>query len=106
MGIMGTNNDFAVLEDGTLLDGVHDPEVCTPPCVLHSPSDHHMRGMRLLWRQDRKMFERICEHGIGHPDPDQMAFWESIGRAEVEGVHGCCGICCHPPVGHDEDPTD
>jgi hypothetical protein len=31
--------------------------------------------------------ERICEHGIGHPDPDQ------IMRDEAGWVHGCDGCC-------------
>lgn len=33
--------------------------------------------------------ERICPHGIGHPDPDEINLDEN-GRS----VHGCCGICC------------
>jgi hypothetical protein len=37
-------------------------------------------------------FERICPHGIGHPDPDDMAYWKSIGE-ESMGVHGCDGCC-------------
>jgi hypothetical protein len=32
--------------------------------------------------------ERICPHGIGHPDPDDPAF-----KNPIEGVHGCDGCC-------------
>ncbi len=32
--------------------------------------------------------ERTCAHGIGHPDPDSLAW---LG---CEGIHGCDG-CCH-----------
>ena len=65
-------------------------------CVVHNPSDHNMRNFPLLWRSDRKMFERTCPHGIGHPDPDHMSWYErTYGEHEAyyEGVHGCDGCC-------------
>ena len=62
---------------------VHSPKDCQgSPCVIHNPSDHHMRGWYLHWRVDRHCFERICVCGVGHPDPDD------IGH---DGIHGCCG---------------
>jgi hypothetical protein len=67
-------------------------ETCEKACVIHNPTDHHMKYWQLHWRHDRGMFERICRHGIGHPDPDQFPFWEATGR-EAEKVHGCCGCC-------------
>jgi hypothetical protein len=61
--------------------------------VIHNPSEHYMAEWTLHWRGDRKIFERICpDHGVGHPDPDQFAYWESIGE-DWQGVHGCCGCC-------------
>jgi hypothetical protein len=62
------------------------------PCVIHRPSDHHMRQMPLNWRGDTGVMERICPHGVGHPDPDATAFAESQGRGYY-GVHGCDGCC-------------
>jgi hypothetical protein len=82
-----------------VLKNVHEPSACAgQPCVIHNPSDHHMRDWQLHWRSDRKMFERICPCGVGHPDPDQIAYWErSLPErlAQAESVHGCCG-CCSP----------
>jgi hypothetical protein len=53
-----------------------------------------MRDWPTHWRGDRGLMERICPCGIGHPDPDDLAFKESIGiDAHVEGIHGCCGCC-------------
>lgn len=73
---------------------VHDKEGCKGHCVIHNPSDHHMKDWPTHWRQDRGLMERLCEHGTGHPDPDDLAFKESIGmNIEVEGIHGCCGCC-------------
>ena len=33
--------------------------------------------------------ERICDHGIGHPDPDEFR----IRNGEDDGIHGCDGCC-------------
>lgn len=85
--------------EGLNLVNVHDESECVAPCVIHAPTDHHMRGWQLIWRSDRQIFERICPHGVGHPDPDQFAYWDREGL-EFEGVHGCDG-CCHPPKAMD-----
>lgn len=72
-------------------------------CCIHNPSDHPLRAAPLVWRQagifDWKPshMERMCEHGVGHPDPDSLAFLRRNGKndlAEILGSHGCDG-CCH-----------
>jgi len=76
------------------------------PCVIHAPTDHSMSAMPLIWRWDRGIFERSCAHGVGHPDPDQEAYWrESGGQARVESemVHGCCGQGCCVPTNPNSD---
>jgi hypothetical protein len=68
-------------------------------CVVHKPSDHHMRHMRTIWRNDRAFMERICEHGVGHPDPDQVKYWKTTlpeEEARAQAVHGCDGCCVKP----------
>ncbi len=65
----------------------HPLERCESPCPIHRPGEHHMVTWQLHWRDDRRIFERICEHGVGHPDPDSTP--------EGHGVHGCDG-CCDP----------
>ena len=83
---------------------IHKPDDCAtdPVCVVHNPTDHHMRDWRLNWRGDRGIVERICPHGIGHPDPDQFEYWRSLGR-EYEAVHGCDG-CCEMAYGYQTPP--
>ena len=79
-----------------MLTNVHDRADCTGACPIHSPSDHHMRDWPLHWRQDRRLMERICPHGVGHPDPDHLAFTErlhGVKAARLEGDHGCDGCC-------------
>ena len=75
---------------------VHKRTDCLGPCAIHSPSEHHMRDWPLLYRSDRNMIERICAHGVGHPDPDQISFWfKTLDAADAtaESVHGC-DFCC------------
>lgn len=73
-------------------------ERCKDGCCIHAPSAHSMRGWPQSWRADRLLMERICEHGVGHPDPDDISFkrvqhGDSVADAEAE--HGCDG-CCAP----------
>ena len=95
---------------------VHDESKCKGEhCCIHNPSDHHMKDFPTNWRDDRYLMERICPCGVGHPDPDDLAFKKRYFEKEAkglfkteeereeyvkskmkyEGVHGCCG-CCNP----------
>lgn len=67
-------------------------------CVRHHPSDHHMRGWPITYRADQGISERRCEHGIGHPDPDDIAYIISRGGGIVD-MHGCDGCCQEPQDG-------
>lgn len=103
---------------GLKLVNVHPPEMCEGRgCSIHHPSGHHMATWPLNWRDDTGVMERICPHGIGHPDPDHMNYvrsltpphlciedfseWADDGRGcifphlEWQGVHGC-DRCCTP----------
>lgn len=76
------------LVGGQIITNVHDTTACNGRhCPIHNPSDHHMRSWGQIFRPDRRIMERVCEHGVGHPDPDDPAF---------DRTHGCDG-CCIPP---------
>jgi hypothetical protein len=63
----------------------HDPTLCVGRgCCIHHPSNHHMVTWPQNWRFDRYMMERICPHGVGHPDPDDL---------NPITTHGCDGCC-------------
>lgn len=81
------------------LTNVHRREDCTPPCVIHAPSDHHLAHLPLHWRDDRRIFERICPHGVGHPDPD------TTYAPGDDDTHGCDG-CCAAPDQEDAEACD
>jgi hypothetical protein len=73
-----------------VLINVHSKKVCKGEyCCIHNPSSHHMADWPQVWRRDRAIMERTCEHGVGHPDPDQV-------MEDDCWVHGCDG-CCRPP---------
>ena len=74
---------------------VHGATTCLGEhCVAHNPSDHSMRDFPLVYRSDKNLFERVCPHGVGHPDPDSVEFFELMGDTTM-AVHGCDG-CCAP----------
>lgn len=72
---------------------IHGKSVCTGYCPFHNPSDHPLKDAEIYIRTDKDMLvERICEHGIGHDDPDSVAYFHSKGKMWA-GVHGCDGCC-------------
>ena len=91
---MVSRETFTIPGTDIVLSNVHPKGKCAGEyCVVHNPSNHHMRSWRLHWRDDRGIFERICPvHGTGHPDPDQLDYWRLLGL-DFMSVHGCCGCC-------------
>jgi hypothetical protein len=77
----------------------HNKEACEGEhCPIHNPSDHHMKDWPTNIRHDRGcLTERMCKHGVGHPDPDSLDWWDRIGHTD-DGTHGCDG-CCWDPKG-------
>jgi len=75
-----------------VLVGVHPEGTCLGEhCTIHNRSSHAMRGFVQQWRSDRRIMERICTHGVGHPDPDEFKLTRMNRHAEL--VHGCDGCC-------------
>jgi hypothetical protein len=77
---------------GNIVFGVHEDDQCAGDyCTIHKNSDHRMRDFKQLWRDDRAIMERVCEHDVGHPDPDDIKLHGE--NAKAEAVHGCDGCC-------------
>lgn len=87
---MQMRDDVAVLENSDeRLVNVHSADKCEGEhCTIHNMSDHHMRGWPQHWRSDRGIMERICPHGVGHPDPDSP--WHNKDSRWIHGCDGCC----------------
>lgn len=93
--IIGNATDWkwGISQGASVLEGVHLATRCAGEfCVIHHPSDHHMRRWLLTWRDDKGVMERQCPHGVGHPDPDDVAFLVR-SYAEDRTLHGCDGCC-------------
>jgi hypothetical protein len=58
-----------------------------------------MQEWPIIIRMDRRaLAERECVHGVGHPDPDSLAwlartYGQDEEEAFYEGIHGCDGCC-------------
>jgi hypothetical protein len=72
-------------DSGQHLINVHSSTECSGSCTIHRHSKHTLDDKPLFWRNDRKIFEHICDHGIGHPCPDSLK--------NDDGIHGCDSCC-------------
>lgn len=82
-------SDIIALYNGDILE-THDPDLCAGDwCCIHNPSDHPLREQPLNWRSDSGFMERICKHGVGHPDPDDI----KVRLRASFRIHGCDGCC-------------
>lgn len=88
------NGNWELENTTVVLTNVHPEFRCEGrPCPIHNLTDHSMRDFPQHFRMDNGLMERICPHGIGHPDPDALPFFEERGLRGFD-VHGCDG-CCH-----------
>lgn len=72
------------------------------PCPFHGPSLHPMIEEPMQLRETG-LIERVCRHGVGHPDPDSAA-WMDRRYGHKPGTwstHGCDG-CCRLPKADEE----
>lgn len=82
------------MASGAILNAHDDGQCAGEHCCLHKPSDHALSQAPLNWRGDLGLMERICPHGIGHPDPDDLDYKRSVGLdADTLAIHGCDGCC-------------
>lgn len=94
----GKDYDEIKLANGNYLK-VHTRDKCAGEfCCVHNPSEHPLNKAPYVWRWDRYLMERLCPHGVGHPDPDDVDYIRATQgdeAAQAHGIHGCDG-CCSP----------
>lgn len=100
IGIPGTTDATWGIQTGPNVLRTHPESACRndPNCCVHKPSDHPLKDAPQNWRADRGLMERICPHGIGHPDVDDLAHKRrTLTPAMYDrfafDVHGCDGCC-------------
>lgn len=94
-GDVGASELIAVANG--LLTGAHPPSTCAGQawgCWVHSPKPHSLAHAPIRWREDKGSAERICDHGIGHPDPHDAAYWWTVHHRDV--TRHSCDDCCAP----------
>lgn len=89
--------DGQIMLPGGLILYTHTRDKCVGQnCCIHNPSEHPLKDAPFNWRSDRGLMERVCLHGVGHPDPDDVEYVRRT-RGErdawAQGVHGCDGCC-------------
>lgn len=70
-------------------DCVISPEA--PWCVIHKPMPGPWSTWRTHWRADRRIMERVCPHGVGHPAAEYYLY---ATRPHLD--HGCDTCVCCP----------
>ena len=102
-GVVQEGMDYHTPADGYVLPPgyvmrTHPQSRCKGDiCSVHNPSDHPLRDAPRYWRADRGLMERLCEHEVGHPDPDDIAFTRRTygdTAADVRATHTCCPEGC------------
>ena len=84
------DGDKVYLEHTNRIMWTHKKDLCAGQhCTIHNMSNHSMRDYPQLWRGDRNIMERVCPHGVGHPDPDDF----NVMTNPHEVIHGCDGCC-------------
>lgn len=86
-------SDLIALHDGRILT-THGEGECAGEWCCIKPSTHRLSRAPLNWRSDRRLMERMCPHGVGHPDPDGLEAMDSavLWAEWLHGCDGCCGI--------------
>lgn len=102
--------EIQIVDNYGVVNGVlrtHEGSECALPyCAIHNPSGHPLRDAPQRWRNDLRILERICPHGYGHPDIDNLDCLFAIhgemvvAAVSVHACDGCCGL--FPPGGRDE----
>jgi hypothetical protein len=92
--VPGREDDYD-LGEGQIVCRVHPhvPNCDKYGCTIHAPTKHPMDDLLAHLREDSGLIERICPHGVGHPDPDSANYFERERGQTMIGVHGCDGCC-------------
>jgi hypothetical protein len=85
-GIFDFESNTYTTGSGQVLHRIHEGIHCLGThCVIHNPMRGPWSSWPTFWRDDRRIMERICPHGVGHP---------AVEDRSANMVHGCCGCPC------------
>lgn len=92
----GQDNSLHITGRGQRLTRTHPPNSgCEEHgCVIHNPTLEAQMIGETFWSLAHGRMERICEHGVHHPDPDAVA-WR-LRKGLFPNVDHDCDGCCDP----------
>lgn len=71
------------------LTNVHDAGTCLKEyCTIHNWSDHPLKAAPQRWNETKGLMERVCKHGVSHPDADEIGL--QYGDRADHVCDGCC----------------
>lgn len=82
-----------LLETGQVIQTHTRGECIGHWCAIHQPMPGPWATWPRFWREDRRILERICPCGIGHPVAEMYTWATATGHGETL-AHTCCFI--HP----------
>lgn len=94
--------DMIALSSDTYTDSTgaeirtHHEDKCSGQyCSIHNPSKHLLWEAPTVWDNENKMMNRVCTHGVSHPDYDDVTYNVGIlGKDEASHVEHECDGCC------------
>ena len=88
----GPRQEPNLLEHTNTTYNTHAADFCDTefPCSIHRRSNHPMRPFPQTWCGQHNIMERLCPHGLAHPDPDDY-----LVRTEQVATAHPCDDCCH-----------
>lgn len=95
--------------NGTIrFTNIHRRSACKGrSCIVHNPSDTvaNREDWPYIFREGHAggRIERVCPHGVGHPDDSQVKYLEEVTGETHWGLHGCDGCCAGSEVEWDEN---
>lgn len=82
----------------------HAPTECQfeGQCCIHSPSIHAMMNWPQEWVPYIRQMFRVCEHGMFHPDPDDVFYRARVLGQDSPHYSACDGCCPERSVSFNE----
>lgn len=89
-----------ILRGTAYLNPIFIHATCTGFCPFHKRSGHPLRSAPMAWRENLGRVDRVCPHGVIHPDTDSLGYlrkthlWDTISINDPqhrEDCDGCCG---------------
>lgn len=93
VGKHNTSESFTT-DTGQFMVNVHaaNAECAQYGCVIHFPSAEGMALGKTHYNTVRQQMQRVCEHGVAHPDPDSQN-WRERTLGSRDDIHICDGCC-------------